>query len=506
MTDNDTSPELVASEPLGGHPELGFTEADIAQRLLDARLQTFLRPPGTRVRDAPDELERLLARTAEVYAKAITDSTRAAYVRRWRTFQRWCDEHQVSALPARPETLMLCLSEAADRSDGAALSTLRGWVAAVNRVHAEAGLPAPGADPIMATYLKGLSRMLPSRARPEPISALRIADLRRVCRTIDATAIDPTELRDRALLALHAAGIRYGEMSRLEWSHVKINPRSLRVYVTPIPGHIKEHTVTVRAVDDERACPVLAVREWARMSGQDGQVFRLIESGALTDHSLRPQGIRRVRETRLQALGHGGGPASVPEAMSLLGQRSTLALRDKAMLLIGFAGAFRRNEVVGLRWSDIRESDSGLVLHLRRSKTDPVGRGRDVGIPYGKSALTCPVNALGDWKLRVVEQLGEARPEDAVFTHVGHSGRITTEPLTPEALTLLVKRRAEAAGIDGHWGGRSLRAGFISTAADLEIPLEAIARQSRHANLNSLVLYVRRSDPFRNNPAGKVGL
>ena len=90
--------------------------------------------------------------------------------------------------------------------------------------------------------------------------------------------------------------------------------------------------------------------------------------------------------------------------------------------------------------------------------------------------------------------------------HVGRSGRITETPLTPEALTYLVIRRAKSAGLEGHWGGRSLRAGFISTAADLDIPLEAIATQSRHATSNTLMRYIRRDDPFRRNPAAKVGL
>ena len=78
--------------------------------------------------------------------------------------------------------------------------------------------------------------------------------------------------------------------------------------------------------------------------------------------------------------------------------------------------------------------------------------------------------------------------------------------MTPEGLTRLVRRRAEAADLDGHWGGRSLRAGFISTAADLDIPLESIARQSRHATLDTLVRYIRREDPFRRNPAARIGL
>ena len=71
---------------------------------------------------------------------------------------------------------------------------------------------------------------------------------------------------------------------------------------------------------------------------------------------------------------------------------------------------------------------------------------------------------------------------------------------------MIVRHRATEAGLAGHWGGRSLRAGFISTAADLDIPLETIARQSRHATLDSLVRYIRTDDPFRRNPVARMGL
>jgi len=221
---------------------------------------------------------------------------------------------------------------------------------------------------------------------------------------------------------------------------------------------------------------------------------------------MRQQGIVKARQSRCESLGSPGPPVSEEDAMRLLGLKSAMALRDKALLLIGFAGAFRRNELSGLRWSDVRERDAGLVVHLRRSKTDPEGRGRDVGIPFGKNPLTCPVTALREWRRRLEEQIGPVDAEEPVFVHVGRSGRITPGPLTAEALTHMVVRRAEAAGLDGHWGGRSLRAGFISTAADLDIPLESIAKQSRHATLDTLVRYIRRDDPFRRNPAAKVGL
>jgi hypothetical protein len=104
-------------------------------------------------------------------------------------------------------------------------------------------------------------------------------------------------------------------------------------------------------------------------------------------------------------------------------------------------------------------------------------------------------------------QLGTAwHDELPVIPHLRRTGRIATVAVSPEGVTMLVKRRTAAAGVAGRWGGRSLRAGFISTAADLDVPLESVAAQSRHASLDSLVLYIRREDPFRRNAADRVGL
>src|SRR5690349_24485037 len=76
---------------------------------------------------------------------------------------------------------------------------------------------------------------------------------------------------------------------------------------------------------------------------------------------------------------------------------STLGVRDRALLLLGFAGAFRRSELVGLDIGDVRQTADGLVVTIRRSKTDQEGAGREVGIPYGSTPATCPVRAVRGW-------------------------------------------------------------------------------------------------------------
>ena len=346
--------------------------ARMAQLLSEARLRTFL--TGSAHSSAPgDELAGLIARTAEVYAHSVTAGTRSTYARRWVLFQDWCERRGASALPASPETVMLYLTDAVEH-DEAALSTLRGWMAAINRIHVEAGMRPPGAHPAMTVFLRGLSRVAPARGRPEPISAMRISGLRAVCRSIDGSAVDVTEVRDRALLGLHRAGVGDGELARLDWEQVHATPKTIVITVLPVGRQVATRVVKVRSSVDDAACPVAAMHAWMDMSGPepDGHVFRMIKGGRL-DRPMNANRVFTTRTSRCDALGATRVRADPADAMRLLGHRSTLALRDKAVLLIGFAGAFRRNELSELRWSDVHEKEAGLVIHLRRSKTDPEG-------------------------------------------------------------------------------------------------------------------------------------
>lgn len=487
-------------------------DAKVAVRLQNARREAMLRPRGaTKPTKAATSLDALVARTAEVYANALTDQTRLSYASRWRQFERWTSAHNLTALPATAETVMLFLADAVDSDPPASLSTLRGRLAAINRVHVESGHAAPGDDPAMSMLMRGLGKVVERSKRVEPMSALRIAELRDVVRAMQDE--DPRRTRDRALIALNAAGVEPEHLSRMRWTDVQMQPRgvrlALRLGLRDRPGVAPSNHVRIASRPDDPGCPVQALAAWRAVADDTpAQVFTLVDGHGRRDaRKIHPYNVRRIIDTRLDSLGADGRAATVAEAMLLLTGAPSAVLRDRALLLVGFAGAFRRNELCLLRWSDITEDPDGLVLRLRRSKTDPAGHGRNVGIPRGRSELTCPVRALAAWEKRVREQLGNAWHDDLrVLSRVGQAGRIGTEGIDPAALTRIVVKRAEAARVAGHWGGRSLRAGFISTAADLDIPLEQIAQQSRHASLDNLIRYIRSDDPFRRNAADWVGL
>jgi site-specific recombinase XerD len=175
--------------------------------------------------------------------------------------------------------------------------------------------------------------------------------------------------------------------------------------------------------------------------------------------------------------------------------------RDRALLLLGFAGGFRRSELAALNVDDVQSTDDGLVIKLRRSKTDPEGKGRDVGIPYGSNPSTCPVRSLTAWKTAA----GIA--EGALFRGVDRHGRVGTVRLHKDSVGLVVKRAAEAAGLDpAKYAGHSLRAG-LATQAYLNGAGElAIMRQTGHRSLAMVRRYIRDGSLFRENPAAKLGL
>jgi integrase len=483
----------------------------LSDRVRAARVQALLgvvHATPTRVENGP--LDALVERAAEVYSKSLADQTRATYRRRWLQFESWCARHGVPATPADATTVMLYLADLIDQEPQPSLSTLRGRVNAINRVHLELDLPVPGDDPSMAMLMRGLSRSIPRTTQAQLITALRVEDLRAICAALDHP--DPVVVRDAALLRLHLAGVSCGALSRLRWCDIRFRSDHMLLGTRRALNAKPDTWLRVETGADPHRSPVSAMQRWKSVAGESPPlVFTVVDRlGRRSTNGLRTDGVSRVITERQSSLvaQHGLHVAPLAAAADLLHDVANDVLRDRALLVVGFAGAFRRGELTRLVWDDVRFVDEGMVVRLRRSKTDPMGHGRDVGIPWGHSLLTCPVRALSAWQGRMQLQLREEHTgATACFPKIGKAGRITAEqPLTEEGLTMVVKRRMTAAGIPGHWGGRSLRAGFISSAADLDIPLDLVAQQSRHASLDSLVRYIRAEDPFRRNAADRIGL
>jgi len=185
--------------------------------------------------------------------------------------------------------------------------------------------------------------------------------------------------------------------------------------------------------------------------------------------------------------------AALPEGL--------LGVRDRALLLVGFAGAFRRSELVGLNVDDCQFSQEGLVVVLRRSKTDQESQGRKVAIPFGSNAETCPVRALRGWL--AASDIGEG----PIFRPVTRHGRVQPGRLSGYAVALVVKRCASAAGLDpANYAGHSLRAGLATSAAIGGASERSIMAQTGHRSFAMVRRYIRDGSLFRENAASKVGL
>jgi len=173
-------------------------------------------------------------------------------------------------------------------------------------------------------------------------------------------------------------------------------------------------------------------------------------------------------------------------------------LRDRALILVGFAGAFRRSELVGITLADIERVPQGIVITLPRSKTDQDGHGRKVGIPFARGKA-CPVLALDAW-------LNASNlTEGPLFRSINRHGHVGDTRLSGEAVAIVVKEWAEAVGLDpDRYSGHSLRAGLATSAATAGVASWKIRQQTGHASDAMLGRYIRDGELFKDNAAGAV--
>ena len=177
------------------------------------------------------------------------------------------------------------------------------------------------------------------------------------------------------------------------------------------------------------------------------------------------------------------------------------ATRDRALLLLGFAGALRRSELVALDLADVVFTAAGAVITLHRSKTDQEGAGTTKGIPLGSKPDTCPVRALKAWLDAASVSSGP------IFRPIDRHGNIKPSRLNSASVARIVKRAAAAAGLDADtFSGHSLRAGLATAAAAAGVGERSIQKQTGHKSRAMLDRYIRDGQLFKDNAAGQVGL
>ena len=176
-------------------------------------------------------------------------------------------------------------------------------------------------------------------------------------------------------------------------------------------------------------------------------------------------------------------------------------LRNKALLLLGFAGGFRRNELISLNLEDLDFVFEGLKIYIRRSKTDQFGEGFTKGIPYFDNYLYCPVKNLQKWlnisKLK----------KGPVFVRFSKGSNLTNIRLTDQSVALIIKDYLAKAGIDNkNYSGHSLRSGFATSAAEAGAEERSIMAMTGHKTSQMVRRYIREANIFKNNALDKIKL
>jgi len=221
-----------------------------------------------------------------------------------------------------------------------------------------------------------------------------------------------------------------------------------------------------------------------------------------THHAMVVNTIKGIRRTRGTAPAQ-KAPALTEDIRAMVDATDAgiIGARDRALVLLGFAGAFRRSELVGLGVEDCIFGKDGLTITLRRSKTDQEGAGRKIGIPYGSNPETCPVRVLQSW----MELAGITT--GPVFRSISRHGRVQAGRLAPIDVARVVKKLAQRAGLDpAKFAGHSLRAGHATSAAIAGASERSIMNQTGHRSVQMVRKYIRDGSLFRDNSAGKLGL
>jgi integrase len=177
------------------------------------------------------------------------------------------------------------------------------------------------------------------------------------------------------------------------------------------------------------------------------------------------------------------------------------AVRDRAIILVGFSTSLRRSELVGLDIEDVSWQGDHAIALIRRSKTDQEGKGQKVVIPSGRHPVTCPLSALRAW----LDIAGIS--SGAIFRGVDRHGNISADRLSDRGVDRAVKAAAALAGVRGvKVSGHSLRRGHVTEADARGASKTAIKKQTRHSQDKMIDLYTEDNDLARNNSAFKLGL
>lgn len=266
-------------------------------------------------------------------------------------------------------------------------------------------------------------------------------------------------------------------------SPMPASPQTIIAYLTDHATRLKVSTLQRR---------LAAISEVHKAAGRptptaDAQL-RQVWQGIVRTHGRRPQEAAPT------------GTDTIRQLLATLTD-DLAGIRDRALVLLCYAGAFRRSELVALDVEDVEQVPEGLVITILQSKTDQQKVGRKIGLPYGEHADTCPVRALNAW----LEASGVT--EGAIFCPIDRFGRPRPQRLRGQAVSIVLKRCALRAGLDPTlFSSHSMRSGHVIQAARQGVTEEVIMAQTGHRSVIMPRRYIREGSLFRENSAASLGL
>jgi integrase len=269
--------------------------------------------------------------------------------------------------------------------------------------------------------------------------------------------------------------------TRIARRRLPAEPETVALYVADLARRDRKPATIARKL----AAVAVFHRSAGHPSPTEHDVVRAVVRGV-----RRQLGVEQKQKTALELEPLRAVIAQIPS--------DTRGLRDRALILVGWAAALRRSELAALGARQLRFEEEGVVVWLRRSKTDQEAAGDTVAVPFGADAVTCPVRALRAWLALVGD-------DGAAFRRVDRHGNIGAS-LTSSAIATIVRERAEAVGLDGSFAGHSLRAGFATTAARAGRTEAAIMRHGRWKSVQVARRYIRQGSRWIDNPAADLGL
>jgi len=191
---------------------------------------------------------------------------------------------------------------------------------------------------------------------------------------------------------------------------------------------------------------------------------------------------------------------AIKKIIASIDENSLIGLRDSAIILLGFSGAFRRSELVSIKIEHMVFDTYGLSIYIPNSKTDQEGEGRVVDIPFAKEEKFCPVRKIKTW-------ISMANiSEGYLFRRIRKGNVVQSEGITGHTVARIIKKRSDSFGFSSDVAGHSLRSGHVTSAIKNGTPETWIMRQTGHTNINTLRKYERLKREFVANSAANIGL